>query len=310
MPQDDEKKQEHSSDMMEMNQVSVFHNALELDAKIKREEELKERQRQAEETERAYQEREAYAKELAEEKVDLMRLKQGVISDSSKVFREQEEAKKYTIWQKIGNWFYHAKWWLGIAVFCGLVTAFLIYDYATRENPDFRMLVLSEHAAMESDIPNLTAVLDTLIEDYNQDKEVKSGVIYIPVSKRTMEESGNYSAAYNTQLLIQFQTSTCMLVMADDAAEAYLQPEDMFVSLEALYPECEFAEDYKLKLDGTNFAEWIGMSEELNPGSYLALRIPAENMDSLENSEAAYANAKEVLDQIVPILERKENAGA
>ena len=141
----DEKK--HASGAEQENlptgKVSAFRNAAEQQAKLRRDAELKERRRQKAAAEAAEHSREEYAKELAEEKVDLIRLKQGVITDSDKVFRSDDAPKEYTLWQRIGNWFYHAKWWLGIAVFFVLLGAFLIYDYVTRENPDFRILVLS-----------------------------------------------------------------------------------------------------------------------------------------------------------------------
>lgn len=282
--------------------VSAFRNAIEMQAKAQREAELKERQRQAEAEEAAYQKREEYAKELAEEKVDLIRLKQGVISDSDKVFREEEPEKHYSVWQRIGNWFYHSKWWLGIAAFIAILTAFLVYDYVTREDPDLRMLLLSDHNELYLKSEQLCDWLETMCEDYNADGEVFVQSVYIPVSKQSMENSGNYSTAYNSQLLIQFQTATCMLVLTDPDAEAYLSPADMFVDLAALYPDCPYIDGWKLKLDGTGFAEKFGMTEPLHEGSCLALRIPVENMNTLEENQEAFDRAKALLDQIVAEL--------
>ena len=146
----DEKEKQPETDGADLPEqpkgnVSAFRNAWQIEAKARRDAELKERQRQADAEEAAYQKREEYAKELAEEKVDLIRLKQGVISDSDKIFRDEEPEKHYTVLQKIGNWFYHSKWWLGIAAFVVLLTAFLVYDYVTREDPDLRVMLLTDH---------------------------------------------------------------------------------------------------------------------------------------------------------------------
>ena len=309
--QDEQKKP--SAEPVDMNnakKVSAFHNAMELQAKVRREEELKERKRQADAEDAAYHAREEYAKELAEEKVDLMRLKQGVIENSDKVFREEETEKKYTVFQKIGNWFYHSKWWLGIATFCVLVTAFLVYDYVTRENPDLRMLLLTDNPELYEESDKLTDWLQTMCPNYNNDKEVLVQSVYIPVSKVTMEMSGSYSASYNTQLLVQFQSCTCMLVLVDPDAEEYLQPEDMFVELDELYPDCSFVSGRKMLLDGTNFEELAGLTHPLHEGSYLALRIPQENMSSLEENQEAYEQAKTLLDEIVSKLHVTEEAKA
>lgn len=299
---------EQPADIHQTENVSAFRNAWEIEAKARRDAELKERERQAAEEEAAYQAREEYAKELAEDKVDLIRLKQGVITKSDKVFPEQEPEKHYSVWQKISNWFYHAKWWLGIAVFIGLLGAFLIYDYVTREDPDLRILILTEHPELYSKSEQLCSWLAEMCSDYNGDGKQSVQNVYIPVSKATMEQSGTYAATYNTQLLVQFQTNTCMLVIVDDAAEAYLQPEDMFTDLETLYPDCAFAEGYRLLLTDTDFAERFEMEQPLHDGSYLALRLPEATMNSKEEMQTAYDQAKTVLDQIVTSLHAAKGA--
>ncbi|MBP0967992.1 MAG: hypothetical protein J5722_10175, partial [Oscillospiraceae bacterium] len=245
---------------------------------------------------------EEYAKELAEEKVDLIRLKQGVITDSDKVFREEEVPKKYTLWQRIGNWFYHAKWWLGIAAFIVLLSAFLIYDYVTRVEPDFRMLVVSENPDLYAESVQVNDWLAGMCKDENGDGKILAEMLYVPVSEATMEMGGTAVAAYNTQLYMQFQSATCMLVLADPDAEQYLQPEDMFVSMKELYPDCPYAEGFRLHIDETNFTELASVTAPLKEGSYLALRIPAETMNTKEEMQEAYDRAKAVLDQIVPQL--------
>ena len=289
--------------------VSAFRNAAEIEAQARRREEEKERARQAAENEAAYQAREEYAKELQEDKVDLIRLKQGVITDSDKVFREEEPEKHYTVLQRIGNWFYHAKWWLGIATFLTLLVAFLVYDYLSREDPDLRLLILSANTDLYSQSTEMCDVLEQDCEDYNGNGEVLMQCIYIPVSKVTMEESGNYSASYNTQVMVQFQTSTSMLVLTDADAEAYLSPDEVFADLEALYPDCPYVKGCRLFIEDTNFGELCGFSGTFNPGSYLALRTPVENLNSLEENEEVYQHAKALLDKIVPRLAPKqENA--
>ena len=283
--------------------ASAFRNAMELDAKLRREEELRERERQAAEEKAAYQAREEYAKELAEEKVDLIRAKQGLLGDEA--FQREEEERHYTLWQRIGNWFYHSKWWLGIASFLVLVTAFLVYDYVTREDPDLRVLLLTENPMLYAECGKLTNWLAPMCADANGDGESLVQAIYIPVSENSMEHSGSYAASYNSQLLIQFQTNTCMLVLVDDASLGYLQPEDMFVDLESLYPDCPFADGYRIYVDQPDLAQQLELTEPLNAGSSLTLRIPAENMNSLEENQQAYDAAKALLDQIVPRLHEK-----
>lgn len=288
--------------------VSAFRNAREIEARERREADLKERARQKREEEAAYQAREEYAKELHEDKVDLIRLKQGVITDSDKVFPEQEAPKKYTVWQKIGNWFYHSKWWLGIAVFCTLVGAFLVYDFITRKDPDVSVLILTDNVYVYNKSDELCAWLQDMCEDYNGDGKKFVQSVYIPVSKAEMESGSSYASANNTQLMVQMETSICMLVMANDEAADYLQPELIFEDMERLYPDCPYAEGYKLKIAGTAFEEIMQLDQPLTEDTYLALRIPVERMSSLEEMKESYDHAKKLLDVLVPQLDAKGGA--
>ena len=280
--------------------VSALHNAREMKAQAAREAELAERERQAESAEEAYQAREEYAKELNEEKVALMQLKQGVLEDTEKVFGQKEESKKYTIWQKISNWFYHSKWWLGIATFCVLIGGFLIYDYVTRVDPDITLMMLSANGALTVQEPQIIEMLKKDCPDYNEDGEVVAEIVSIPLSRRNMESATQLATAYMTQLSVQFRTDMCMLVFVDEEAEEYLDADNqkLFVDLEKIFPQYECVEKYRVKLDNTSFAEKIGLEGELGKGSYLALRTydGGENEDKMK---AAYARALPILESIL-----------
>lgn len=291
-------------------EVSAFRNAWEMQAEEQRRAELRERKRQAAEAEAAYQAREEYARGLQEEKVDLMRLRQGVITDSDKVFPEQAPEKKYSLGERIGNWLYHSKWWLGMAVFVAFVAAFLIYDYVTREDPDLRILVISANDDIYLHTPELTGWAAEYTPDYNDNGKQEVGLVYVPVAAGEMETASADAASSNTQLMVQFETATCMLVIADADSERYLTPEgkgdEIFADLTELYPDCAQVDGYKLMLDGTQFAARAGLTQPLNEGTYLALRLPYENMESKEKNQQAYDRAKALLDALMPELLAEE----
>ena len=311
MPEQEHKKSPEGTDNHDVSRpqgdISVFHNAMEIEAEERRKAELAERERQKREAEAAYQQREEYAKELAEEKIELIRAKQGLISDEE-LNLPQEEEKHYTVWQKIGNWFYHSKWWLWGAIFCVLVGGFLIFDYVTKVNPDFRVLILSEHPEFSANPKPLEEWIKPVCEDFNDDGQTVIGSVYIPVTEENMESAGNYSVAYNTQMVMQFQSDLCMLVLLDSRSEPFLPGDDVFVNMKELYPDCPFADGVHLWLNNTDLAEQIGLSEPLREGSYFALRQPSAGMTSEKAMKAAYDRAKAVLDGIVPMLHNKQEA--
>lgn len=305
MPEQEHRKSPEESENQKISrpqgEISVFHNAMEIEAELRRKAELAERERQKKEAEAAYQAREAYAKELAEEKVELMRAKQGLITEEELDLPKEEE-KHYTTWQKIGNWFYHSKWWLWGAIFCALVGGFLIFDFITREKPDIRVLVLSGNTELEQQTQALEEWIRPVCEDYNKDGKTYVSAVQIPISKELMESETNYSVAYRSQLTAQFQADLCMLVIADRQSDPYLPSGDLFVDLEELYPDCSFADGCHLWLNSTDLAAQIGMTEPLPEGCYLALRKPQASMVSESAMKTAYDRAKAVLDGIVPML--------
>lgn len=286
---------------VEDTNLSAFENARMLEARARREEELAERARQAEENEAAYQAREAYAKELYDEKLDLMRLKQGVITDSDKVFPEKEPPKKYTLSEKIGNWIYHSKWWLGIAVFCVAVGGFLLYDHLTKVEADVNLLLISNDYEIYSRSQTLCHMMENNLADYNDDDRSVAAVVFVPVSQKSME-NGSYASAYNTQLMVQFQSNMCMLVIGDKASDEYIESDKLYVELEELYPQYDFIEGDRILLEKTNFQAWLGTPEPPREGAYLALRLPVGGMSSEEEMKQAYDEALPVLEALMEQL--------
>ncbi len=289
--------------------VSAFKNAKKLEAQKQRAEEIAFREKQAAENEAAYQAREEYAKELSEDHVNLIRLKQGVISEDDPAFAKQETKKHYTLFQKISNWFYHAKWWLGIAAFCVLLGGFLIYDMVTRVDPDMRILVLSGNSYLTAQEPKLCEIAQSAAEDVNDDEKVIVTTISIPLVKEIMDGASAAAQSYHTQMTVQLQSAMCMLVLADSKADECLtESENFFVDLEPLFPEYDFVSGHRAYVNDTNFAQLLGITEPLTEGTYFALRKPTENMDTLEENQAAYDQAHQVLSEILRLIANEKGA--
>ncbi len=299
-------RQDQPENSQRTQKVSAFRNAREIAANEKRKEELKERERQKKAEEAAYQEREEYAKELQEEKIDLIRLKQGLIGEDA--FQKEEETKKYTLRQKIANWFYHAKWWLGIAAFCSIVAGYLIFDYVSRKDPDIAILVLTDNIEVNRGSDSLCSWLKPMCEDYNKDGKIIVQAVYVPVSDSTMKAGPNASTS-NMQLGAQLETDTCMLVLSDQDADKYYEPGHIFMNMEELYPDCPLAQDYKLNICGSSFEKQLNLTEPLPESTYLAIRIPSETFSSQKEMQKSYDRAKKFLDQLVETLteEAKSN---
>nr|MDE6729936.1 hypothetical protein [Oscillospiraceae bacterium] len=117
------------------NQKSAKKSVFEIAQEMEQQE--REQQRHAQEIlqKQKEQQRLAYEEQLRQEKLELIRLKQGVIAESDTIHEEQEEQKKYTLFQKISNFFYANQWWLGICAFFAILAGFLVWQVVTTVHP-------------------------------------------------------------------------------------------------------------------------------------------------------------------------------
>lgn len=114
-----------------------------------------ERERQAEaqakaeerQKERIRREREAKAardRKIAQDKLDLMKMKAGVASEEEEIKEEHEEKRVLSGKEKLVNFWYHDKMWICFGIFLVAVVAFLVVDIVTREKPDITVMVIAD----------------------------------------------------------------------------------------------------------------------------------------------------------------------
>ena len=237
--------------------------------------------------EREEQERQAYEEKLREERLELLRLKQGVIGESETIHEEQEEKRRYTLWERIGNFFYHNKWWLGIASFFVFVTGFLVWQTVTTVKTDMIVLLLVHddyfNAACNEQIGTL---FEQYIGDENGDGKVTVDVYYIPASDETAERSGYTGDA--TKLFAEFQIGEAVLVISDDGADQFIVPEHTLTDLEPSLGQYAQTDGVRFRLSDTEFAQAIGWEEPLDEDIYLGIRSVRETMDSEEKMQKVY----------------------
>lgn len=260
-----------------------------LDAAKKIEEERAAQEAQARENARKAEEekRKAYEAKLREERLELMRLKQGVIEESETIHEEHEEKKKYTVSQKISNFFYHNKWWMGMAGFFVFVAGYLTWQMVTAVHPDMIVLLVAHddyfNAACSE---NIGTLFEQYIEDVNGDGKVTVDVYYIPASEETAERSG-YTGD-STKLFAEFQTGEAVLVISDADADAFIVPENNLVDLEEWFGDYAQTEDERFYLSDTDFAEAVGWEEKLDEDLYIGIRQVKKTMDSEEKMQEVY----------------------
>ncbi len=125
----------------------------EINEKEKAEEIKRQSELEAARADRERKARDEYAEKLRQEKLELLKLKQGVISEED-IPTEVKVERHYTAWEKIGNFFYHNKMYVIIGTITVLFIGFLLYDLLSRVQPDVAIMFIAEdyNVSLKSDM--------------------------------------------------------------------------------------------------------------------------------------------------------------
>ncbi len=257
------------------------------------EEKVQDLARQAEEERRI-----AYEKQLREERLELMRLKQGVIEESETIHEEPKEQKKYTIGQKISNFIYHNKWWMGISAFFAAIVGFLVYQTVTMVRPDLIVMLVSYDPNFSVQCTeNISTLFEQYIEDENGDGKVSVDVYYIPASDEAT--TINAFSGDTQKLFAEFQMGEALLVISDSAADKFIVPDTTLEDLEPFFGQYQQTEAMRFYLSDTDFAEAVGWDEKLDEDIYIGIRKVRDTFDFKEKMQKNYDIAFPALQKFI-----------
>lgn len=255
---------------------SFLQTYREVNEKARAEELKRESEAEAARAERERQARAAYNEKLRQERLELMKLKQGIISEED-IPKEEVVQKEYSIWEKIGNFFYHNKIYIIAAAAIIAIAAFLIYDLVTTVKPDVAVLFIADDAQVQFLAEDMEDVLAKYAQDYNGDGKIKIRVSYTPASPDLDEMSSMYyHGGDQVKLSAEFMGSDTIMVIGDDSSFEVIgvEPGDgVFADLNEYFPDDENVTEMGYLLSGTSFKEDIGydgLSDEL----YVGFRYP------------------------------------
>ncbi|MBR4102310.1 MAG: hypothetical protein IKK51_10645 [Oscillospiraceae bacterium] len=273
---------------------SVMDIAREMEL-LRQEEEEKARElaRQAEE-----ERRNAYEKQLREERLELMRMKQGVIEESETIREEQEEKKKYTIGQKISNFIYHNKWWMGVSAFFAAIVGVLVYQTVTMVRPDLIVMLVSYDSNFSTQCTaNISTLFEQYIDDVNGDGEISVDVYYIPASDDAT--TINAFSGDTQKLFAEFQMGEALIVISDSDADKFIVPDSTLEDLEPFFGQYEQTEAMRFYLTDTDFAEAVGWDEKLDEDIYIGIRKVKDTFDFKEKMQKNYDIAFPALQKFI-----------
>lgn len=284
---------------------SFLETMREIDAKEQQQEEAREAAMRQQLAEKEKREKEAYAEKIRQDRIELMRLKQGVIQESDRIHEEQEIKPKLPLGKKISNFFYHNKWWLGITCVLVLLFGYLAYNEITKVDPDFVVMVLTDNEQLQKKSQELQTYFESFVEDENGDGKKVVRIYCIPITDDINEM--DYYTGNATKLSTQMQMAAGVMLLTDAKANDYIAAEDTLVNLEKLYPNDTHIREYGYYLRYTDFAQKIGYTGgKVDRDLCISLRKPKKTYDSLEEMQENYAVAENVLQQVMADLDGTE----
>lgn len=226
--------------------------------------------REAERADNEKKEREQYERKLHDQKIELMKLKQGVIDSSDEVKELPKKEIKLSFAEWLENVWYRSKWIIICAVFAAFVFGYIIYDSATRIEPDLTVLAVTDNNAIYARTAEFQHFFESFTEDINGDGKVN--VLIYNIS--TDYSNPNSSTASQAQLMTQLQCGDNMIVISDGTTDFAVHDftdelEGDFVSDKGIRLNCALTRE-KLK--------WEAMPDEL----YIGLREPTRLLSTSE----------------------------
>ena len=248
---------------------SFLQTYREVNEKARAEELKRESEAEAARAERERQAREAYNEKLRQERLELMKLKQGLISEED-IPKEEVVQKEYSIWERISNFFYHNKVYIIAATAIVLIAGFLIFDFVTTVKPDVAILFIADDPEVQLLVEDMEDVFAKYSQDYNGDGKIKIRVSYTPAAPDLEQMSSMYyHGGDQVKLSAEFMGSDTIIIIGDKASCEVIgiTPGDgVFADLSEHFPNDENVVEMGYMLNGTSFKQDIGyegLSDEL-----------------------------------------------
>ena len=231
-----------------------------------------------------------YEKSLNDRKIELMKLKQGVIESSEIVKEDEKVTQKLSFSDALSNIWYRSKWLIIFAAFCLFAFGYIIFDAAFKTKPDLTVLVLSYDDALYYRTEEVRAFLEGYCDDLNGDGEV-----YVLVYNISTDYSDpNTATANQAQIMSQLQTGENILLISDCDNDFVMH------DFREAYPDSERFTERGMLLNSVltrDALKWQAMPDDL----YIGMREPLRLLSTSEE------DMQKNFDTVLPMFEKIVN---
>ena len=134
--------------------------------------------------ERQEQERKDYEKQLDSEKIELVKLKSGVIDESEIIKEEAPEVIKLSKMEWLKNFWWHNKIIIILIIFAIAVVSYITYDSLTRVKPDIKVMMTVNNGLVNR-TQEVADYFERFCPDINGDGEVNVQILSAPLTENT-----------------------------------------------------------------------------------------------------------------------------
>lgn len=288
---------------------SFLETVREIDERERLEEEAEEERKAEARKQRELERKKAYEEQLKREKIELMKLKAGVITDDD-IPKEETVEKHYTIWQKIGNFIYHDKAYIIFGIAFAALAIFLIYNLVTTVRPDMTILYIDGDFYMQYQVEEMGKLFEPYCEDYNGDGKTVVDMYYVPAD---YDDDNNASMQLaqsdRAKLVAEFQSGEAIMIIGTlEDYEAMGITENVLQDMREIYPDDPNAEELGYKITGTDLKERLGY-EGLRDNLYISFRLPKKLVGTnYDKMNVNYERALKVFDDYLKSINTTDNA--
>lgn len=280
-----------------------FEYEKELARKARLAEEDKEKEQELEEKERAKAERErerAREQQLAKERVELMKMKSGVIEHSDAISETPDTTRKAQGFEKVTNFFYHYKIPVIFAVAVIAAVTYMVYDAVTRKKPDLTVIMVANNG-LEFRTQELEDFFEKYVDDRNGDGEVYVQVISCPLNPNSTDMSQTSNQA---KALAQLQTADNLFMIVDSNTDPDFL-DVLYHDFGKDYPDNKYMTENGLSLNLKLFANEVKY-ESMPYDVVLGMRAPIKTVqDSKEKMQENFDRDVKVFEAIAEDLAKK-----
>lgn len=244
---------------------------------------------------------------LNDDKRELLKLKQGLVSEEETVIKESRYKKTELKGKaKAANFLYYYKIHIIVIVFFAAVAAFLVYDTLSKEVKDIRILTvastLDANTALYMKVEDIAQGFEAFCPDFD-----KNGNVHVENYNINMSATVDSDYYYSSQAKLYGETATGtaqiymgdMKTFVDFIGEA--ESSEMFVNLKQLYPDDKnIVNDYFYKVKGSALTDAANWTESCPDDMYIAVRTVYNGMvNNAESMKEPHERALTVLDNII-----------